>query len=192
MDQTEREGVQGGGTAQVKERSRTGKSALLELLESVAIAVILAVLIRLFIFQPFYIPSGSMEPNLQIGDRIIVSKLSYRFSEPQRGDVIVFKFPLDPSRDFVKRAVALGGETVAISDSKLYIDGQPVPEEYLPPDLRFGDFGPREIPQEHYLMLGDNRNSSDDSRMWGPLPEEYIVGKAVVIYWPINRMSFLK
>lgn len=190
MDQTEREGVQG-GAAQVGGKSRTGKSAFLELFESVAIAVILAVLIRLFIFQPFYIPSGSMEPNLQIGDRIIVSKLTYRFSEPQRGDVIVFKFPLDPSRDFVKRAVALGGETVALRDNTLYIDGQPVPEEYLPQDLRFGDFGPREIPQNHYLMLGDNRNSSDDSRMWGPLPEEYIVGKAVVIYWPINRISLL-
>ena len=191
MDQTEREGVKG-GAAPVGKRTRTGKSAFLELFESVAIAIILAVLIRLFIFQPFYIPSGSMEPNLQIGDRIIVSKLTYRFSEPQRGDVIVFKFPLDPSRDFVKRAVALGGETVAISDSTLFIDGQPVPEHYLPPDLRFGDFGPREIPQDHYLMLGDNRNSSDDSRMWGALQEDYIVGKAVVIYWPINRISLLK
>jgi len=191
MDQTEREGVKG-GVAPVVKKTKTGKSAFLELFESVAIAIILAVLIRLFIFQPFYIPSGSMEPNLQIGDRIIVSKLTYRFSEPQRGDVIVFKFPLDPSRDFVKRAVALGGETVAISDSTLYIDGQPVPEQYLPPDLRFGDFGPREIPQDHYLMLGDNRNSSDDSRMWGALQEDYIVGKAVVIYWPINRISLLK
>ena len=191
MDQTDRDGVQG-GAAPVKARSKTGKSTLQELFESVAIAIILAVLIRLFIFQPFYIPSGSMEPNLQIGDRIIVSKLTYRLSEPQRGDVIVFKFPLDPSRDFVKRAVALGGENVTIRDSALYIDGQPVPEEYLPPDLRFGDFGPREIPQDHYLMLGDNRNSSDDSRMWGALPEDYIVGKAVVIYWPINRISLLK
>lgn len=191
MDQTERDGAQS-RTLPVEGSARTGKSALLELFESIAIAVILAVLIRLFIFQPFYIPSGSMEPNLQIGDRIIVSKLTYAFSEPKRGDVIVFKFPLDPSRDFVKRAVALSGETVEIRDSVLYIDGQPLPEEYLPESLQFGDYGPREIPADNYLMLGDNRNSSDDSRMWGPLPEEYIVGKAFVIYWPLDRIGLLK
>ncbi|MEW5954493.1 MAG: signal peptidase I [Bacillota bacterium] len=191
MEQTEREGVQSPALP-VEKSARKGKSALLELFESIAIAVILAVLIRLFIFQPFYIPSGSMEPNLQIGDRIIVSKLAYTFSEPKRGDVIVFKFPLDPSRDFVKRVAALGGETVEIRDSMLYIDGHPVREEYLPRNLQFGDFGPREIPAENYLMLGDNRNSSDDSRMWGPLPEEHIVGKAVIIYWPLDRIGFLK
>ncbi len=170
---------------------KKGKSAVMELLESVAVAVLLAVIIRMFIFQPFYIPSGSMEPTLHIGDRIIVSKISYYFQEPQRGDIIVFKFPLDPKRDFVKRIIAKGGETVAIRDSRLYIDGRPVQEDYLPPGLRFEDFGPVKVPPGTYFMLGDNRNNSDDSRVWGAMPEENIIGKAIIIYWPLDRIRLL-
>lgn len=171
--------------------NRKSKSALLEILESVAIAVLLAVLIRMFLFQPFIIPSESMYPTLQIGDRIMVNKLSYHIGDPDRGDVIVFKYPQDPSRDFVKRLIAKGGETVEIRDSKLYINGQLTPEEYLPPDLDFGDYGPEVVPPGTYFMLGDNRNSSDDSRSWGMLPEENIIGKAVIIYWPPDRIGLL-
>lgn len=168
------------------------KSPLRELLESLIIAVLLAVIIRMFILQPFYIPSGSMEPTLQIGDRIIVSKISYRFYEPDRGDIVVFKYPLDPKRDFVKRLIGKGGETVAIKNSKLYINGRQVPEDYLPAGLEFDDFGPVKIPEGHYLMLGDNRNNSDDSRVWGPLPGELVVGKAVLVYWPLNRIDLIE
>ncbi|MDD4170341.1 MAG: signal peptidase I [Desulfotomaculaceae bacterium] len=160
-----------------------------EIIESVVIAVILAVVIRLLIIEPFYIPSGSMEPTLKEDDRIIVSKLNYRFQEPKRGDVIVFKYPLDPKRNFVKRLIAAGGETVAIRNSRLYINNEPVPEDYLPQGLRFADFGPEEVPAGSYFMLGDNRNNSDDSRVWGFLPENLIVGKAVVIYWPPGRLT---
>lgn len=178
------------------ERSFTGerpakKSALTEITESIIIAVLLATVIRLFVLQPFYIPSGSMEPNLRINDRIIVSKINYRFTEPQRGDIVVFKYPLDPTRDFVKRLIGKGGETVALKNSKLYIDGKEIPENYLPTGLRFEDFGPVRIPEGHYLMLGDNRNSSDDSRVWGPLPKDHIVGKALLIYWPLDRLELL-
>lgn len=168
------------------------KSPLMELLESLAIAVLLAVVIRMFILQPFFIPSGSMEPTLQIGDRIIVSKISYHFYEPERGDIVVFKYPLDPKRDFVKRLVGKSGETVAIRNSKLYINGQQVPENYLPAGLKFNDFGPVKVPDGHYLMLGDNRNNSDDSRVWGPLPGDLVVGKAVLVYWPLNRIELIK
>ncbi len=169
---------------------KTGKRSFFsEIIESVAIAVLLAVVIRLFILEPFYIPSGSMEPNLKENDRIIVSKLNYHFQEPERGDVVVFKYPRDPKRNFVKRLIASGGETVALKDSRLYINGEVVPENYLPEGLRFADFGPVEVPEGHYLMLGDNRNNSDDSRVWGFLDEDLIIGKAVVIYWPPNRIG---
>lgn len=170
---------------------KKGKSALMEIFESIAIAVLLAVVIRMFVFQPFYIPSESMVPTLQVGDRIIVSKFTYRFSEPKRGDIMVFKFPLDPSRDFVKRTIGIGGETLEISNNHLYINGQPVVENYLPVDLQFADFDPVNVPPGSYFMMGDNRNNSDDSRVWGPLPEENIVGKAVLIYWPLNRIRLL-
>ncbi len=167
------------------------KSALLEVLESVAIAVLLAVVIRLFLFEPFIIPSESMYPALQINDRLMVNKLSYRMGEPDRGDVIVFKYPMDPNRDFVKRLIAVGGETIEIRDSVLFINDRPVPEEYLPEGLEFGDYGPVKVPEGTYFMMGDNRNSSDDSRSWGMMPEENIIGKAVFIYWPMNRIGLL-
>jgi len=171
----------------------TGKQPFFrEVLESVAIAVMLAVIIRLFVLEPFYIPSGSMEPTLKEYDRIIVSKLNYHFQEPKRGDIIVFKYPVDPKRNFVKRLIAVGGETVAIKNSRLYINGQPVPEDYLPQGLRFADYGPKEVPAGSYFMLGDNRNNSDDSRVWGFLPEELIVGKAVMIYWPPGRAGVVR
>lgn len=172
---------------------KTGKrSVFSEVFESVAIAVLLAVLIRLFILEPFYIPSGSMEPTLKEHDRIIVSKLHYHFQEPKRGDIVVFKYPRDPKRNFVKRLIAVGGETVAIRNSRLYINGQPVPEDYLPKGLRFADYGPVEVPRGSYFMLGDNRNNSDDSRVWGFLPKDLIVGKAIVIYWPPDRIGLAR
>lgn len=160
-----------------------------DFVESLLIAVILALVIRFFIFQPFYIPSGSMEPTLLTGDRIIVSKFAYYFREPERGDVIVFKYPGDPKRAFVKRVVALGGETVAIRDSRLYIDGVAVVEEYLPAGVSYHDFGPLRVPEGNLFMLGDNRANSDDSRVWGYLDEDLVIGKALAIYWPVVRLG---
>ncbi|MDO7787199.1 signal peptidase I [Desulforamulus aquiferis] len=174
------------------ENTTTKKSVIREMLESVVIAVLLAAVIRLFILEPFFIPSGSMEPNLMVGDRIIVSKVTYLVTDPSPGDIVVFKFPLDPSRNFVKRLIAQGGDTVEIKDSVLYVNDQPVSEDYLPKGLTFQDFGPQAVPQDHYFMLGDNRNNSDDSRVWGFLDEELIVGKAEVIYWPLDRIGLAK
>lgn len=172
-------------------QERKRKSALREIIESLIIAVILAVIIRTFVFQPFYIPSGSMEPTLQIQDRILVNKFGYRFWEPQRGDIVVFKYPLNPKKDFVKRLIGMPGERLEIKDSKVYVNNKVISEEYLPPDLRFQDFGPVLVPENTYLMLGDNRNNSDDSRVWGPLPKENIIGKAMFVYWPLDRMKML-
>jgi len=100
----------------------------------------------------------------------------------------VFKYPVDPKRNFVKRLIATGGETVQIKNSKLYIDDRPEPEDYLPRGLRFKDFGPVKVPPGSYFMMGDNRNNSEDSRVWGFLPKDLIVGKALVIYWPPARV----
>jgi len=122
----------------------------------------------------------------------MVNKLSYHLGEPSRGDVIVFKYPKDPSRNFVKRLIAKGGETIAIQDSKLFINGKQVPEKYLPPGFIIDDnFEPEEVPTGTYFMMGDNRNHSEDSRSWGILPEEYIIGKTVIIYWPLDRIKVL-
>lgn len=181
-------------TEEIHEPERKKKHGMFfgEILESVAIAVILAVVIRFFLFQPFYIPSGSMEPTLKPGDRIIVNKLIYRYSQPKRGDIIVFKYPRDPQRDFIKRVVGLPGETIEIKDSIVYINNNEIPQPFLPPGLQFGSFGPVEIPEGSYFMMGDNRNNSEDSRVWGTLPSENIVGKAMFIYWPLSRIGTVK
>jgi signal peptidase I len=164
---------------------------LVEYLESIVIALVLALIIRTFLFQPFYIPSGSMEPTLQIGDRIIVSKFSYYFSEPKRGDITVFKYPLDPKRDFIKRVIGLPGDVVGIKDSQLYLNGMIVPEPYVL-HQEYGDFGPVVVPEQYFFVLGDNRNNSQDSRNWGFVPKKKLVGKAQVIFWPFNRAGTIR
>ncbi len=170
-----------------------GKTGYLfsEILESIAIAVVLAVIIRVFLFQPFYIPSGSMEPTLQDGDRIIVNKITYRFTELHRGDIIVFKYPVNPKRDFIKRVIGLPGETVQIKNSILYVNGRVVTQPFLPKGLKYADYRLVTVPENAYFMMGDNRNNSEDSRVWGFLPRENVVGKAMLIYWPLGRMSVL-
>ncbi|WP_334110373.1 signal peptidase I [Thermodesulfitimonas autotrophica] len=178
----------GGGLA-LKPKGESG--FLGDILESLIIAIVLAVVIRAFIFQPFYIPSGSMMPTLYRGDRIIVSKLSYRFHPPQRGDIVVFHYPRNPKKTYIKRLIGLGGETVALADGKLFINGQEVPEPYLPPGTYFADFGPVKVPEGCYFMLGDNRMNSEDSRVWGFLNRRLIIGKAVLVYWPPDHIKVI-
>lgn len=168
------------------------KSVFWDWVQIIIIAAILALVIRTFLFQPFYIPSGSMEPTLQVGDKIIVNKLTTRFKEPERGQIVVFKFPYDPSQDFVKRIIGLPGETVEIRDSQVYINGEPLEEEYLPEGLVYPDFPPVTVPEDSYFVLGDNRNNSQDSRTWGPLPREFVIGQVMVIYWPLDRIGIVK
>jgi len=176
----------------------------MEIIQSLVVAVVLALIIHTFVMQNFRIPSASMEPTLQIQDYIFASKLNYRFQEPKRGDIVVFKYPVDTKRYFVKRLIAVGGETVAFRNSQLLINGQPVsedclppglripdygPVEVLPPGLRIPDYGPVEVPAGNYFMMGDNRNNSSDSREWGFVPRNLIVGKEVFIYWPPARIG---
>ncbi|WP_328793727.1 signal peptidase I [Heliomicrobium undosum] len=175
----------------LQRQAKPPKSAVREIAEAVLVAVALAFLIRFFLFQPFYIPSGSMEPTLMPLDRIIVSKVNYWFSEPAHGNIIVFRFPEDPSRDFVKRVIAVGGQTVKIRNSQLFVDDRPIPEPYLPPALRMGDYGPFTVPEGKFFVMGDNRNHSDDSRRWGVVPRENVIGQAVFLYWPFDRIRTL-
>jgi len=186
------------------------KSTVREYFESIVIAVILALFIRTFVVQAFKIPTGSMENNLLIGDHLLVNKFVLGPSESRlerallplgtirRGDVIVFKYPEEPDRDFIKRVIGLPGETLELREKKVYINGKPLDEPYVhflePPstaselheqtsfDVR-ERYGPVTVPPDHYFMMGDNRDNSQDSRYWGFLPRDYIKGKALFIYW---------
>src|SRR5437660_6519430 len=186
------------------------KSTAREYFESIVIAVILALFIRTFVVQAFKIPTGSMEENLLIGDHLLVNKFIFGATESrlerallpvteiERGDVIVFKYPEEPDRDFIKRVIGLPGETVEVREKKVLVDGQPLDEPYahylLPVstpsefhevtsyDVR-DRYGPVTVPADHYFVMGDNRDNSQDSRYWGFLPRDFVKGKALVIYW---------
>ncbi|HRW88177.1 MAG TPA: signal peptidase I, partial [Thermovirgaceae bacterium] len=145
------------------------KSWWREMIETVLWALVLALVLRALVIQAFWIPSGSMIPALLPRDRVLVAKFWYSFAEPKRGQIIVFKYPVDPKRDFVKRLVALPGETVEIIDGQVVIDGTPLEEPYVKNHDTLS-FGPVTVPEGHYLMLGDNRPNSQDGRFWGFVP----------------------
>lgn len=165
------------------------------------VAALLAVMIRTYLFGPYKIPTGSMRPVLIEGDRIFVDKISYRFREPRRGDVVVFRYPLDRKKDFVKRLVAFGGETVEIREGSIFVNGQRVEKPvaiserfyYNRPDWNFGKRGQViPVPEGHLFVLGDNSAQSSDSRNWGFVPRKDVVGQAVVIWWPPKRFRLIK
>ena len=215
------------------------KSAAREWGEAILVAVVLALVIRTFVIQAFKIPSGSMLETLQIGDHLLVNKMTRgtiveipltritlfhvpRLREPQRGEILVFQFPRDLSRDFIKRVIGLPGEVLAVRDKRVYVNGGLLEEPYViyrggrpaaspaPATLRMAanpfpacgareggyvqerdDYGPCRVPEGHLFMMGDNRDQSEDSRTWGPLPTELIRGKAFLIYWSWDRERFL-
>jgi signal peptidase I len=183
------------------------KSTLREYFESIVIAVILALFVRTWVVQAFKIPTGSMENNLLIGDHLLVNKFVFAPSagplermlfpirDIRRGDIIVFKYPDEPERDFIKRVIGLPGDTVELRNKKVFVNGQELTEPYvhfLEPasdaqeitsfDVR-ERYGPVHVPQEQYFVMGDNRDNSQDSRYWGFLPRSYIKGEALMIYW---------
>ena len=152
--------------------------------------------VRPFVVEAFYIPSGSMIPTLEIGDRVLVNKFIYRFEEPERGDVVVFESVEpndDGSRDdLIKRVVAVEGDEVAVREGTLFINGNPQDESYVNdefPDTSF--FGPTVIPEDHVFAMGDNRSNSRDSRFFGPVPFENIEGEAFLVFWPLSRLGLL-
>ena len=186
------------------------KSTLREYFESIVIAVILALFIRTFVVQAFKIPTGSMENNLLVGDHLLVNKFVFaptasaleRMILPidpiKRGEVVVFKYPEEPERDFIKRVMGLPGETLEVREKKVYVNGTPLDEpyaHYLQPVASPSEFhevtsfdvreryGPVTVPVNHYFVMGDNRDNSQDSRYWGFLPRGNVKGKALIIYW---------
>ena len=174
-----------------RDKNKKKKSSLREMVEVIVTALVLAFLIKTFVVGNFWIPSESMVPTIEVNDKVIVTNFSYWFEGPKRGDVIVFRYPLDTKKDYIKRCIGLPGETVEFRDSKLYVNGQLVEEPYLPEGLVFEDYGPIEVPEGQYFMCGDNRNHSSDSRVWGFVEKRLIIGKAQVIYWPFDRWSTL-
>ncbi len=190
------------------------KSTAREYFESICVAVILALFVRTFVVQAFKIPTGSMENNLLIGDHLLVNKFVFAptmtgleeavlpIDRVRRGDIIVFKYPEDPERDFIKRVIALPGETFELRKKRVYIDGTMLDEPYVrflvPPD-EAGEgafdvrvqYGPVTVPDGHYFMMGDNRDNSQDSRYWGFLPQEYVKGRALFVYFSVGEESGL-
>lgn len=161
------------------------------------IAVILAILIRIFVAEPRFIPSDSMVPTLQIGDRIVVEKLSYYGRLPQPGDIIVFDPPLllqqqgyDKDQAFIKRVIAKAGQTVQVKNGKVYVNNVPLTEPYIqaPPEYTWG---PVQVPADHYIVMGDNRNNSNDSHIWGFLPRQNIIGRAWLRFSPFGRFGYV-
>ena len=185
------------------------KSNAREYFESIVVAVILALFVRTWVVQAFKIPTGSMENNLLIGDHLLVNKFVFAptaspverllmpITDVRRGDIVVFKYPEDPERDFIKRVIGLPGETLELREKRVYINGTILDEPYvhfleLPGATAFHEFtsfdvktayGPVTVPAGHFFVMGDNRDNSQDSRYWGFLPAPYVKGKALVVYW---------
>jgi signal peptidase I len=185
-------------------QTRKKKSTFREYAEAIIIALVLALFIRTFIVQAFKIPSGSMLPTLQIGDHILVNKFIYGvkmpfsgtilvpIKEPKPNDIVVFKFPRDPKLDYIKRVIAVAGDTVEMRRKKVYINGKPFDDTYgvytdpriLPASASPRDnFGPVTVPEEHIFVMGDNRDNSFDGRFWGFVDLKAVRGKAFIIYW---------
>ena len=196
-------------THSVPQKNKKGK--IRENIEALVIAVLLALFIRAFVVQAFKIPSGSMQDTLLIGDQLLVNKFIYGVKlpftnmtiipvkNPQRGEIIVFKFPEDPSKDFIKRVVALGGDTVEIRNKELYVNGLKQSSEYtvhvdprvFPRDFQPRDnFGPVTVPQGKLFVMGDNRDESNDSRYWGYVDIAAVRGRAILIYWSWDSQNF--
>ena len=202
------------GKSDVQPPATFRKSTAREYFESICVAVILALFVRTFVVQAFKIPTGSMEPNLLIGDHLLVNKFVFAPTRTalentllpidpiKRGDILVFKYPEDPERDFIKRTIGLPGETVEVRDKTVYINGKALNESYahfLFPtddpgtsesgglDVPRRKWGPEVVPAGYYFMMGDNRDNSQDSRYWGFMPRDYVKGKALFVYFSFGE-----
>jgi signal peptidase I len=166
--------------------------ALLHWARDLIFSVILAVIVILFLYQPVKVEGTSMMPTLDDQERIFINKFVYRFEPIDRGDVVVFWYPLDRSKSFIKRVIGLPGDTVEIRTGHLYLNGNELLEPYVPASYLDGSsYAARTIGPEEYFVMGDHRDSSNDSRMFGTVPRDYIYGKAVFAYWPVTQFGSL-
>ena len=188
----------------LREAKTKRKSVLREYAEAIVIAVVLALFIRTFVVQAFKIPSGSMKPTLLVGDHILVNKFIYgikipfsdktiiKLGKPKRGDVVVFKYPLDTKKDYIKRVVGLPGDKVELENKQLFINGKITDDPHASYSIygNLRNFGPVTVPVHHLFVMGDNRDESSDSRVWGFVPDAYLKGKAFLIYWSWDSRDF--
>ena len=179
-----------------KRKKRSAARNVVEWVVIIVAALLVALVIKTFLFQAFFIPSESMEPTLKPGDRVLVNKLSYDLHSIHRGDIVVFKRPPaeagNPAiKDLIKRVVGLPGETIEAIDGKVYINGQPLKESYLPPGTVTTNLPRRVVPPGQYFVMGDNRSNSSDSRFIGPIPGSLIVGRAFIRVWPLSQIDLL-
>ena len=155
-------------------------------IKTIASAAVYAVLIVTFGFQVARVEGMSMAPTLEDQDRLIVNKFIYRLTSPRKGDIVMLYYPVNPDKSFVKRVIAEEGDTVRITDGRVYVNDLPLDDSYVPPEYRsHDDWGPQLIPEGYYFVMGDHRNNSSDSRHWGMVPKKYIIGRVQVRWWPI-------
>jgi len=202
-------GAPSGGAARASgDKGRAGRSTLLDYAVIAVVAIGLALVIQAFLVKPYRIPTPSMVDTLEIGDRVLVNRVAYHLREVRRGDIVVFRYPKNRDVVFIKRVVGLPGDRLQAKDGKLYVNGQPQDEPYVhktngvtdptnpsgvisgttmsPP---WGLAGEYTVPAASYFAMGDNRTDSDDSRVWGPVPEDDLIGEAFFIYWPLGRLD---
>lgn len=171
-------------------------SIFLDIIETIVIALAIFVIVYLFLFQPHQVRGNSMFPNFHDGDYLLTDKISYHLSDPKRNDVVIFTAPRNEDYDYIKRIVALPGETIKLEKQGILINNNPLEQFYLDEETTFGGkfLGMGEeaiVPQDNYFVLGDNRNHSSDSRDWGFVPKDNIIGKAWLRYWPLNNMGLI-
>jgi signal peptidase I len=191
------EGADAGVAASAPAEAIRGRTGLLrafwELLHDLAVAVLFCFFLVTFVGQAFRVQGTSMLPLLEDGERILVNKLVYRFRSIARGEVVVFYYPRDPSVSFIKRVVGLPGDVVELRLGQLFVNGRKVEETYLSPRFRDDEsYSAVEVKKGYYYVLGDHRNSSNDSRSWGEVPEKYIYGRAEARFWPLAKMGVVR
>jgi signal peptidase I len=208
--------VKKGSEPAAKPEQAGKRSTALDYLFIIIAAVGLALVLQAFVVKPYRIPSESMVPTLQVGqhsyqdDRVLVNRFLYHLRDPKRGDIVVFRWPVDGKTTFIKRLIGLPGDTLSLKDGKVYVNGKPIDEPYLateggqpvptapilPQDgtsmvPAWSLAQPYTVPEGQYFMMGDNRGNSDDSRQWGPVPKENLIGEAFFRYWPLDRIGTL-
>jgi len=157
------------------------------------ISLIISGFIIVFLYQPVKVEGTSMLPGLEDQERIFINKFVYRWGPVERGDIVVFHYPRDPSKSYIKRVIAVEGDRVRIDEGRVYVNGTQVAEPYVPQEYEdFRSYPEIKIPPHTYFLLGDHRTSSSDSRDFGPVPQRYIYGKAVFVYWPMERLGKLR